>query len=167
MIMLFFHRNPDIIDCGERFLKFLGYNGYSCMEFKQDARDGVYKLMEINGRFNLSILHASKCGINFPYMSYLHQAYGQLPKPTPFETGIYWIDEIKDLFTSLAFFSREHYGMGKLMEPYLHPKVFATFDRKDPIPFLMRLFKLLIEVPLNKIKEGLMGTMHYCPKAQK
>ena len=33
-------------------------HGYSCTEFKRDARDGVYKLMEVNGRHNRSGLLA-------------------------------------------------------------------------------------------------------------
>ena len=44
---------PELSIPATKFLGELGYNGFSCMEFKKDARDGEYRLMEINARLNL------------------------------------------------------------------------------------------------------------------
>jgi len=46
---------PEVMEPGRRILQAMRFYGYSCTEFKRDARDGVYKLMEVNGRHNLSI----------------------------------------------------------------------------------------------------------------
>jgi len=56
---------PEIIEPGRKLLAALNYEGFSCVEFKKDQRDQVYKLMEINARPNLSGALAVRAGINF------------------------------------------------------------------------------------------------------
>ena len=96
---------PEVVEYGRRMIAALGYNGFSCMEFKRDARDNVYKLMEVNGRHNFSGLLAGRCGVNFPYISYL-EALGQSLPIDRYEQpeGVYWLDEhmdIRGLFRAL------------------------------------------------------------------
>jgi len=62
-------RIPEVIEPGRKILRAMGFYGYACTEFKRDPRDGVHKLMEVNGRHNLSTLLAVRCGINFPWLS--------------------------------------------------------------------------------------------------
>ncbi|MDQ4032416.1 MAG: hypothetical protein M3332_09165, partial [Actinomycetota bacterium] len=63
---------PEIIEPGRAILRAAGFQGFSCIEFKMDPRDGVYKLIEVNARHNLSSLLATRCGINFPWLQYRH-----------------------------------------------------------------------------------------------
>jgi len=53
---------PAVLGPGRRILAGLAFGGFACTEFKQDSRDGVYRLMEVNGRHNLSGLLAVRCG---------------------------------------------------------------------------------------------------------
>jgi predicted ATP-grasp superfamily ATP-dependent carboligase len=46
----------------------LGWHGVAMVEFKRDVRDGVPKLMEINGRFWGSLQLAIDAGVDFPRM---------------------------------------------------------------------------------------------------
>lgn len=50
----------------ERLLGELRWHGVAMVEFKRDARDGVPKLMEINGRFWGSLQLAIDAGVDFP-----------------------------------------------------------------------------------------------------
>jgi predicted ATP-grasp superfamily ATP-dependent carboligase len=50
----------------ERLLEHLGWQGVAMVEFKRDQRDGVAKLMEINGRFWGSLQLAIDAGMDFP-----------------------------------------------------------------------------------------------------
>lgn len=61
---------PEIYESGRKIMEALGFYGYSCTEFKLDPRNGVYKLMEVNGRHNLSGWLAVSCGLNFPKLHY-------------------------------------------------------------------------------------------------
>ena len=53
--------------------------------------------MEVNGRINLSILHAQKCGVNFPWIMCNYILYNKQPEKCSFEEGVYWIDMSKDI----------------------------------------------------------------------
>ncbi len=134
---------PEIIEPGRKILQAMGFYGYACTEFKRDPRDGVYKLMEVNGRHNLSTLLAVKCGINFPWLHYQHLVYGTLPQASGFQTGVYWVDVLRDVGYSLKNFRQERLGWLGFIRPYLKPHVFAIIDWRDPRPFVKRSADLL------------------------
>lgn len=133
---------PEVIEPGRRLLRALGYSGFSCTEFKWDARDGRYKLMEINGRHNMSSRLAARCGLNFPYLEYRHLAYGERPVQCDYEEGRYWIDIVRDVAHSARHWRSERYSLARYLEPYVRPHVFAELDWRDPRPFLNRLLAL-------------------------
>jgi predicted ATP-grasp superfamily ATP-dependent carboligase len=120
----------------------MGFYGYACTEFKQDPRDGVYKLMEVNGRHNLSTLLAVRCGINFPWLHYRHLVHGELPSAPEQSCGMYWIDEARDIGYSIKSHSEEKLPLMEYMRPYLSSHTFAIFDLKDPKPFVKRCVDL-------------------------
>ena len=76
-------RVPEVIEPGRAILAAMGFSGFACTEFKRDPRDGVYKLMEVNGRHNRSGLLAWKCGLSFPRLQYEHLMFGRLPREAP------------------------------------------------------------------------------------
>lgn len=128
-------RIPEVLGPGRRILQAMGFSGYACTEFKKDPRDGVYKLMEVNGRHNLSSLLAVRCGINFPWIHYRHLVYDELPSACDYQTGIYWIDILRDLSVSPGYLFEERCSLARYLRPYLGPHVFAVPDRADPRPF--------------------------------
>ena len=132
----------ETIEPGRKILKKLGYYGYSCTEFKKDCRDGTYKLMEVNGRHNRSGLLAMHCGLNFPWIEYQNLVEGKLIRKHFYKTGVYWIDEYQDLFSSFKFMKREKYSVKEYLMPYLRSHVFAVFDINDVKPFFKRLTDL-------------------------
>ncbi len=133
---------PEIIEPGRKLLKALGYYGYSCTEFKRDPRDGIYKLLEVNGRHNRSTLLAVRSGINFPWIEYRHLTAGELIPEKKQTQTLYWIDEFRDLFESIKHVEMERNGLPNFFKPYLHRHVFAVLDKKDLKPFLKRCFDL-------------------------
>lgn len=130
---------PEIIEPGRKALQSIGFSGYACTEFKRDARDGVYKLMEINGRHNLSGLLAVRCGINFPWLHYRHLMYNEPPQAGKYEKGVFWIDITRDLGYSLMNFRQEKLAFSEYLRPYLKPHVCAIWSLKDMKPFFQRL----------------------------
>lgn len=142
-------RIPEVIEPGRSILRALGFNGFACTEFKFDRRDGLFKLMEVNGRHNLSTLLAVRCGLNFPLLHYRHLAFGEVPISTRYEEGRYWIDLVRDIGFSLAFRSREHYRLSDYLRPYLHRHVFAIWALRDPVPFWARMM-FIVRKPFQK-----------------
>jgi len=144
---------PEVIEPGRKILKAMGFYGYACTEFKKDTRDGVYKLMEVNGRHNLSTLLAVRCGINFPWLQYQHLVENEQPTAHDFKTGIYWIDITRDVGYSLGYLKQERYSLRQYLRPYFKQHVFAIFDLKDIRPFIRRCLFLL--------KQGLYEAFSY------
>ncbi|HEY7523149.1 MAG TPA: hypothetical protein VH720_05760 [Candidatus Limnocylindrales bacterium] len=134
---------PEIVEPARRLLEALAYEGYSCVEFKRDARDGAYRLMEVNGRFNLSSLLMLRCGINFPAMTYRHLVDGAVPPPVEQQDGIHWIDSTKDVAFGLAELARHPSRIPGFVRPYREPHVFAVYDRRDPWPLVLRYRQLM------------------------
>jgi predicted ATP-grasp superfamily ATP-dependent carboligase len=141
---------PEVLEPGRKILKAMGFYGFSCTEFKRDPRDGIYKLMEVNGRHNRSGLLAKRCGINFPWIQYQHLVCGELPASSDFQTGIYWVDIYRDLGYSLLSFRKEKYTFSQYIQPYLSPHIDSTWDVRDLKPFMQRgmnLVKRKLRVP--------------------
>lgn len=134
---------PEIIEPGRKALEAIGFSGFACTEFKRDARDGIYKLMEINGRHNLSGLLAVRCGINFPWLHYRHLMEGKIPQLTTFKKGVYWVDITRDICYSLMSLRQEGYPLSAYLRPYLKPHVYPIWDFKDIKPFMLRLCFLM------------------------
>jgi len=156
--VLFSKLIPEILENGRLLLQKMKYSGFSCMEFKKDQRDGVYKLMEVNCRNNLSGLLAFTCGINFPWLQYRHLMYGEVNRAASFKENVYWIDLDKDLLRFFISRKEEGYSLKEYLLPYCKENVFAISSFNDPLPYVMRvtyLIKLLFRKILNKTK----GTM--------
>jgi len=133
---------PEVIEPGRRILRAMGFYGYSCTEFKKDSHDGVYKLMEVNGRHNRSSLLAVRCGLNFPWLQYQHLVQGEVPSPSHYRTGIYWISLDRDVFNSIKYCRKERYPLIQYIRPYLLPHVFDIFAWTDAKPFMWRCVNL-------------------------
>lgn len=140
----------EVIEPGRKIMQALNFNGYACTEFKKDQRTGVYKLIEVNGRHNLSTSLAVQCGINFPYIQYRHLLMNETPTQSDYRKGVYWIEIILDVTNSLKFLRQERYSLSEYLRPYFRPNVFATFSLTDLGPYPKRLF-----IPLKKVFYGI------------
>ncbi len=150
-------RIPEVMEAGRAILKAMNFYGYSCTEFKLDPRDGVYKLMEVNGRHNLSTQLAVSCGLNFPWLHYRHLTEGILPESAGFRTGLNWIDGTRDIAYLPRYLGKER-SLSKFLKPYFQPHVFAVLDWKDPLPILKRWVDLGLKgfqaLPFRRQKHG-------------
>ena len=125
---------PEVQALGRRMLRAIGLTDFSCMEFKRDPRDGIYKLMEVNARHNYSGALALACGINFPFMSY-RRALDLIVQDeiTPQRENVLWIDEERDA-TRIARALVHWREAGPTLDPLRLEKVFAVTRLDDPRP---------------------------------
>jgi len=125
---------PQLAAPAGRLLAGMGVEGFANVEFKRDARDGVYKLMEVNGHHNLSGHLSVRCGVNFPLIQYDHLVDGVLSVPERFATGVYWIGFPSDITAGIRHRHSERLGASEQLQPYLRPHVFDVFSVRDPVP---------------------------------
>jgi predicted ATP-grasp superfamily ATP-dependent carboligase len=96
---------PRVADLSRRLLEALRLCGYAAIEFKLDARDGGYKLMEINPRSDSFNQMAIGAGVDFPWLGYRYlagEAAGPVHQPPPFRLGLRYVDEEQDVLAFLA-----------------------------------------------------------------
>ncbi|MDD7966702.1 carboxylate--amine ligase [Actinomycetospora lemnae] len=141
-------RVPEVVEPGRAILAAMGVEGFANVEFKQDERDGRYKLMEVNGRPNMSGRLAPRCGVDFPLLTYRHLVHGELPVATPWREGVHWVNEFKDPSILLGRWRGGRLPWLGGTRPYLSSRVFATFDARDPGPFVARTRQRLGPDPL-------------------
>lgn len=130
---------PGVVEPGRKILAAMGFYGFACTEFKQDARDGVYKLMEVNGRHNLSGLLAIRSGVDFPLMHYRHLAFGEIPDGTAYRPGLYWTDVFRDAGYTARYLTVDRHSPAAYLTPYARRHCDAILDRRDMGPFWARL----------------------------
>jgi D-aspartate ligase len=128
---------PAVVAPGRAILEALGFEGFACTEFKYDARDRTFKLLEVNGRHNLSSLLSIRCGLNFPWISYRHRTTGERPEAVRGRTGLYWIDETEDIPRSVTRAGRDSRPLRELLRPWVRDHVFAVYDRDDRAPLIV------------------------------
>jgi len=131
-------RIEGVLEPGRRALRALGFEGFACTEFKRDPRDGRYKILDVNGRPNLSGLLAVRCGINFPLLEYRHRILGELPGAIPFTEGVYWTDAFRDAGYALRCIGQERHTAREWLAPYLLRGTDAIWDARDVRPALAR-----------------------------
>lgn len=125
---------PAVLESGRRLLRGMRLSGFANVEFKRDVRDGRDKLMEVNGRPNMSGSLAVRCGADFPLLTYRHLALGLTPRRVAarlHEQGVYWINESVDPRRGAARVRAGRSSVREQLEPYLRPHVWASLTWDD------------------------------------
>jgi predicted ATP-grasp superfamily ATP-dependent carboligase len=130
---------PEVIDLGRRLVGSLGLSGFSCTEFKLDARDERYKLMEVNARPNMSGALSVACGVDFPHIIYDELSGNEVAPIDGYKEQIYWIDTLPDLRQGLRLASFR--ALRQFSAPYRAPHVGAVLDSDDWRPFAASLLR--------------------------
>ena len=136
---------------GARLLRALKFYGISQVETKFDARDGRYKLMEVNPRAWSWIALPVGMGVNIPY-AYLCDALGVdiQPQTMPATRGVY-ISLFEDLYWSLKAGDGRAWahcfkGYDLVIEPY-----YASDDRMPGLIQFKRNAVTLAGMALNGV----------------
>ena len=131
--------NPEVMSLGTRLLRHLNYRGIAEVEFKRDARDGSYKLIEVNPRFWDQHRLGAACGVNLSYIAY-RDLTGQPALPVHGQaSGIYWVaarELIRHVGHGVRY--RRALDLRILWRLALAKKEWALFAWDDPLPALLR-----------------------------
>lgn len=128
---------PEASELGVRLLERLEYRGLVSIEFKRDARTGELELIEANPRLGQNNILSTRCGVNFPLIAYLHLT-GQKPAPvTRYREGVRYVSLANDFRAFLFYNRRGELGPVEWVRSVATARVFAYFDWRDPLPFVM------------------------------
>ena len=128
---------PEVLELGQRLLRSAGYRGFAHVEFAQDRRDGVYKVLEVNTRPPVW----AGIAMNRPF-DIARVAYGDLSGASVEPLGVLrekltWVYLAKDLWVSAQMARRRELSLrGFLAQHVRTGKVGAVFAVDDPLPAL-------------------------------
>jgi predicted ATP-grasp superfamily ATP-dependent carboligase len=117
----------EVVDAALRLLRSLGFHGISQVEFKRDARDRRYKLMEVNARLWQWHGLAAACGVDLPRIAYAHLTGERVTPSSTNGTRKRW---------AITLLNGER---PVLVRP---PYVDAVFARDDPKPALVHVARV-------------------------
>jgi len=126
---------PEVEEAGRRFLESIGFDGMVEAEFKFDARDGKYKILDVNPRPWGWHTIGRAAGIDFPYLLW-QQKVGLQSHPAPERRHrAAWLREMTD-FLAIAKSRDRKAEIQRLVKAIRTRNVtLATFNFRDPVPF--------------------------------
>jgi predicted ATP-grasp superfamily ATP-dependent carboligase len=107
-------------------------------EFKYDARDGRFKILEVNARLFWYVTHTAAAGLDLAWMSYLDALELPVPRISTYRTGVYGLFEINDAVALKRAWSSGTRPIGPVLRPWLLGHR-ALFWWRDPAPALMEV----------------------------
>jgi len=134
---------PELFEGTVRLLRAMEFTGIAEVEYKWDATDNEYKLIEINPRPWDQHRLGAACGVDLIHLAYCD--YAGLPKPDV-RVGVAerkWIAEDAFLMAALRLIWRREPGLAALMRHARGKKVYGIWSRRDPLPFLAWLATLV------------------------
>ena len=137
--------DSELLEYSERILEALKWHGVAMVEFKRDERDGVCKLLEINGRFWGSLQLAVDSGVDFPYLLYRMAVDGDVDPVLTYRVGVrlrWWLGDLDWLLLRL----REKGSLGRRLgaiQEFVRPTGpmarAEIYRRDDPAPAIKEL----------------------------
>jgi D-aspartate ligase len=132
---------PEVEELSERFLRAIDYYGLVEIEFKQDPRDGQFKMLDVNARTWGFHSIGGPAGVDFPYLLFADQM-GQPVNSCKGRSGVGWLRLITDLPTAAADLWGGHINPRAYFGSLRRTRVESVFSREDPLPSLAEILIL-------------------------
>ncbi len=129
-------RNDEVAATTRRFMKEVGYRGILDIGYRYDARDGLYKVLDVNPRIGATFrLFVGTNGVDVARALYLDLT-GQRVIPTGAIEGRKWIVEDLDLASSYRYFREGGLTIGDWIRSLRGIDEAAFLSLRDPLPAL-------------------------------
>jgi D-aspartate ligase len=126
--------NHEVYDLSCRFAQAIGYSGLLDIDYRYDARDGRYKILDVNPRTGATFrLFAHPDGFDVVRAAYQHLT-GAAVKPRPLPDGRRWLVEDIDFLASLEAMRRGAMPAGAWLSSVRGVDETALLSADDPLP---------------------------------
>jgi D-aspartate ligase len=132
---------PEIEELSERFLKAIDYYGLVEVEFKQDPRDGQFKLLDVNARTWGFHSIGAPAGVDFPYLLFADQM-GETVEGCRGRSGVGWLRLITDVPTAASDLWHGYIKLNTYLQSLRRTRVESVFSLEDPLPSLAEILML-------------------------
>jgi D-aspartate ligase len=132
---------PEIEELSERFLKAINFYGLVEVEYKQDPRDGKYKLLDVNARTWGFHSLGGPAGVDFPHLLFADQL-GQPVSNFRARAGVGWLRWITDVPVVLSDMLHGSMTLGDYLRSLRNTRTESVFGRDDVMPSIAELLLL-------------------------
>jgi D-aspartate ligase len=133
-----------------RFLRSIGYSGIAEVEFKYDARDGRYKILDVNARAWTWIALGHVAGVDFPYLLW-RLATGESVAQMRGRAGAAWLHLSRDLMAAGQEILAGTFSPASYLKSFRRLMEFAAFAADDPLPGIVDLPLAFARVLINRL----------------
>jgi D-aspartate ligase len=145
--------SPEIEAAAGRFLSALNYSGLVEIEFKFDARDGSYKMLDVNARVWTWIALGAAAGIDFPLMQWRLATGGQVV-PAAARLGVTWRYLSRDLVAATQAMLAGTLSPISCARSLRHAQAAAVFASDDLLPGLFDLPLVAARLFKRRLRRG-------------
>jgi predicted ATP-grasp superfamily ATP-dependent carboligase len=132
--------NAQVEQTTRRFMKSIGYRGILDIGYRYDARDGLYKVLDVNPRIGATFrLFASVNGIDVARALYFDLT-GQQVIPSTAREGRKWIVEDLDAVSTYRYYREGSLTIKEWFASLQGIDEAAFLSWRDPLPFFLMLF---------------------------
>jgi predicted ATP-grasp superfamily ATP-dependent carboligase len=132
---------PEIVELSERFLRAVDYYGLVEVEFKQDPRDGQFKLLDVNARAWGFHSISGPAGVDFPYLLYADLLGIPVDRGRA-KAGVGWLRAITDVPTALLDLWDREIDFRSYWRSLKHTRTESVFCLQDPLPSIAEVLML-------------------------
>jgi D-aspartate ligase len=121
-----------------KLLSSIGFEGLVEVEFKFDARDASYKVLDVNPRAWSWLALCEAAGQDLPVLM-RDIARGEAVAPVQAEAGHAWVHLSKDIVVAVQLMFRGELTIGAYFKSLRQKLTFAAFAWDDPLPGILEL----------------------------
>ncbi len=152
--------NKDVEEAASRFLHSLRYSGLVEIEFKYDARDNRYKILDVNPRTWTWIGLGGIAGVDFPHLQWRLALGEKLPRLRA-DPGASWMHSSRDFVAACQEMRAGTIAPDAYVKSLHGPIVFAAFAADDPVPSLVNLPLVLSHLITRRLPVMAQGALHW------
>jgi predicted ATP-grasp superfamily ATP-dependent carboligase len=136
-------------------LNALDYVGPAGIDFKFDARDQTYKVIEINWRFGLSDGLAGACGLDIPYIYYRDVQGLPVTWEGRYSDHVFWCWLEKEIEWFRSYSGHDGFTPAQWLKSVIrHRYSYAVYASDDRGPFWYDMSLLAMRLLRRLIKSG-------------
>jgi predicted ATP-grasp superfamily ATP-dependent carboligase len=134
---------PVVLQQSRRLLEVFCYRGLVMVEFKRDARDESYNLMEINPRTVSGNQLGISAGVDLPWIAYRNLAELDLAETLqqPFRLNVKYVNEEWDVQAFATLRKSKELTFVGWIRSLRGTRAWALFAWDDPLPLLVGLWR--------------------------
>jgi predicted ATP-grasp superfamily ATP-dependent carboligase len=137
--------DQGLVDAALRLLHELHFHGVSQVEFKRDARDGRFCLMEVNARHWKWHGLGTASGVNLSLAAYRDVTGDSFLAPRQTD-GVKWIVANKDVPLALLEIAKRERGAGEYLRSLRGTRMDGLHSLTDPVPGAVNAYRVVRQV---------------------